>query len=292
MEAPALADVGQLSPEQALELTRTNGTVLCLDVPERVEFGIDLRSYTVGPRFRGVKMVPPGGLHLITFGSDIDQSGIFVRIRPAMTCALRWDASMETLRLVDNAEQLKRLTLSVQSMEHDAFLGPYPLNTEPQWRALSDCVSEKVLRRAGIPVGTLVMPGGIGGDDIDAEIDRARVALAAQDEQGSKPMGTANNIPASNTAANAPTTSGSASRASNVAQGVQPYFEGMARVATFVKLDPRRHPAIEARSGAALSRFHLDKVSLIPVRLRPARLSFHVICIRWKSGFSSPPSET
>ena len=37
------------------------GAVLVLvDVPERTEVGIDYNCWTVGPRFRGIKMIPPG----------------------------------------------------------------------------------------------------------------------------------------------------------------------------------------------------------------------------------------
>ncbi len=37
-----------------------------LDVPEGTEFGIDYHRWHVGPRFKGVKMIPPG-LHYFHF---------------------------------------------------------------------------------------------------------------------------------------------------------------------------------------------------------------------------------
>jgi hypothetical protein len=116
-----------LSREEALERCQHGGTVLCLDVPQGVEFGIDLRSYTVGPRFRGVKMVPPHGVHMITCGNEIEQTGVFVSLRPSETCAMSWDAPTETLKLMDDAAMREQLTHAVQRMELDAFLGPYPL---------------------------------------------------------------------------------------------------------------------------------------------------------------------
>jgi hypothetical protein len=36
------------------------GTLLCLDVPEGVQFGLDGHLWTVGPRFKGIKLIPPG----------------------------------------------------------------------------------------------------------------------------------------------------------------------------------------------------------------------------------------
>lgn len=43
---------------------RQSGACLCLDVPAHTEFGIDMRSWLVGEKFAGVKMIP-SGLHFI-----------------------------------------------------------------------------------------------------------------------------------------------------------------------------------------------------------------------------------
>lgn len=43
-----------------VEEVRRNCSILCLDVPEGTEFGIDYGSWSVGPKFKGVKLVPPG----------------------------------------------------------------------------------------------------------------------------------------------------------------------------------------------------------------------------------------
>ena len=54
-------------------------------------------------------------------------------------------------------------------MQYDNRLGPYPLKTERQWAELSEYVSEAVLRRAGVPVGTFIMPGSIETKCIQAD---------------------------------------------------------------------------------------------------------------------------
>ena len=41
-------------------------TLLVLDVPTNFVLGIDGVCWTVGPLFKGLKMVPPG-LHLVSF---------------------------------------------------------------------------------------------------------------------------------------------------------------------------------------------------------------------------------
>ena len=49
-----------MDPDLAKELFLHGATLLILDVPEGTEFGIDYNSWTVGPKFKGVKMIPPG----------------------------------------------------------------------------------------------------------------------------------------------------------------------------------------------------------------------------------------
>lgn len=56
----------ELDQETALQLFNNGGTLVFLDVPEGTEFGIDYNSWTVGSRFRGVKMIPPG-IHFVYY---------------------------------------------------------------------------------------------------------------------------------------------------------------------------------------------------------------------------------
>ena len=56
--------------------------MLCLDVPPGISFGIDYMTWTVGDRFRGVKMVPPG-VHFIYTRSVFLLRGIYTFIHRA-----------------------------------------------------------------------------------------------------------------------------------------------------------------------------------------------------------------
>ena len=40
--------------------------LIILDMPVGTEFGIDYNSWHVGPKFKGVKMIPPG-LHFVYY---------------------------------------------------------------------------------------------------------------------------------------------------------------------------------------------------------------------------------
>jgi A1 cistron-splicing factor AAR2 len=50
----------------ATDLARNYAALLVLDMPQGSEFGIDLHSWTTGPNFKGVKMIPTGP-HIIYF---------------------------------------------------------------------------------------------------------------------------------------------------------------------------------------------------------------------------------
>ncbi len=230
----AMHDERNLSRAEALELAREGGAVLCLDVPEGTEFGIDMRSYAVGPHFEGVKMVPPRGVHFVTCGNDIDRHGFFVRLGRSDVCVMRWEPATELIRPVEEADEVSRRSSAVRNMEYDRTLGPYPLSTESEWAGLSGYVSDAVLRRAGIPAGTIVGPGAL--DD-----DHALMAqLQPQPQLEPQPRW----------------------QQQDAADSVA----GMPCDASFVELDPRRRrrePGAAGTAGelvgAALSEFHIDK---------------------------------
>lgn len=135
-----------------------NSTVVCLDFPQGREFGTDLRTYAVGPLFRGMKLIPPG-LHLVIFGSELDRSGAFVRLGPGEVCVFKWDAATELPTFQVPDEERERVSAAVHRMELDAGLGPYELHTAAEWHELACHVDESVLQRAGVPCGTVVVPG-------------------------------------------------------------------------------------------------------------------------------------
>ncbi len=51
----------KLSSESQSKLLLEDGaTLVLLDFPVGSEFGIDLNAWDTGPKFKGVKMIPPG----------------------------------------------------------------------------------------------------------------------------------------------------------------------------------------------------------------------------------------
>lgn len=50
----------------ARQLFAEGAVLVLLDMPEGTEFGIDYNSWHVGPKFKGIKMIPPG-FHFIFY---------------------------------------------------------------------------------------------------------------------------------------------------------------------------------------------------------------------------------
>jgi A1 cistron-splicing factor AAR2 len=55
-----------MDQQKANELIHRCATILCLNVPPKIEFGIDNHSWIVGDKFKGVKLIPPG-VHFIFY---------------------------------------------------------------------------------------------------------------------------------------------------------------------------------------------------------------------------------
>jgi hypothetical protein len=53
--------------ELALAMVQRCASVLCLDVPEGTDVGLDTELWVVGPRFKGIKMIPPGQAHFFYY---------------------------------------------------------------------------------------------------------------------------------------------------------------------------------------------------------------------------------
>lgn len=68
----ALRDASQrdkMDNETLVRLFESGSILLFLNAPPELEFGIDYNSWQTGPRFRGVKLIPPG-LHFIYYRFD------------------------------------------------------------------------------------------------------------------------------------------------------------------------------------------------------------------------------
>ena len=156
----------------------------------------------------------PSGIHLIIFGSEIDQCCVFLFHSSADVSVFQWDPQTELLFLQTDEQLTETHVKAVRSLEHDQSLGPYPLNSHEQWCSLTSYITENVLARASIPAGTLICAGS--SDDETLVQDTSGKFNHRREEDsvdGTRP-------------------SGGASRVSTQALEAKP--------ATFVELDIRR----------------------------------------------------
>lgn len=103
-----------MDPEVAKRLHAEGATLIVLDVPEGTEFGIDYFSWNVGPRFKGVKMIPPG-LHFIYYsavnrtGQTSPRTGLFLYTSRRDIMVLKWSTATEDLmEKATNEEEIGR----------------------------------------------------------------------------------------------------------------------------------------------------------------------------------------
>lgn len=132
-------------------LTEHGCSVLCLGCPEGMLFGIDYSAWTVGPRFMGVKLVPPGLHYIYSSGSGEDvgvgRTGFFLLMEAKQVMVFRWDPLNEELTMLDDKDEESRYVDGVRGFDFDSNLGPYPLDLSAQWVELTRHASPRLVRK-------------------------------------------------------------------------------------------------------------------------------------------------
>jgi len=133
-----------MDQERAKKLFDYGATFVFLDVPEGTEFGMDCNVWTVGPKFKGVKMIPPG-LHFIHFspvsrtseGDVGHRSGFFFDFKAEEVVVRSWNREEETMRDVEDPHIPSNVETS-RKKELDPFLAPYPYENHKKWISLTN----------------------------------------------------------------------------------------------------------------------------------------------------------
>lgn len=151
--SPVRAMAGlRLEPDLARQLFLEGAAVVMLGVPEGTEFGIDYSTWTVGPKFRGVKMIPPG-VHFLhcsaarAGGRETGpRTGFFLSLQRRDLRVLRWDASSEAVELAPAGTE-EAAAFRENLRELDPFLGPYHYETLKKWVSLTSFISEAAMKK-------------------------------------------------------------------------------------------------------------------------------------------------
>lgn len=160
-----------MNQDQANTMINKSGTLLCLDVPEGTEFGIDCYSCQVGPLFQGIKLIPYG-THLIFFryvyfiflskflipssvpnphgGEGASRISFFATFSPKeQVIVKKWCPKEEDFFLESEMDQdeVERYKLGVKNFDFDKGLGPYPMHLFEEWSSLSSFITEETIKR-------------------------------------------------------------------------------------------------------------------------------------------------
>jgi len=178
-----------LTPELATQLTQAGAFILCWDVPPYTKFGIDHTVYTVGQKFKGVKMVPPGVhyIHYCPASNENDvapRAGFFVNLSAGEVMVKEWDLDTEALVDMADRDQAQRLADAVKRFEFDSNLGPYPLEKYKAWVKLSNFITPKVIERLE-PVGKVIPSVAKEFIDKKKQEDEAKIQDVTDEDMGS-----------------------------------------------------------------------------------------------------------
>lgn len=126
------------------------GTLLCLNVPSKIYFGIDYLTFETGVKFKGVRRIPSGGPHFIhTSIHNAERMGFFVWLDDGQIDIFQWDKSLQFLTNLEDSEQGQRLRIAVRNHEFDSNLGQYPNGTVSKWTKLCNHITAPLIRRLG-----------------------------------------------------------------------------------------------------------------------------------------------
>ncbi|XP_071443693.1 protein AAR2 homolog [Hetaerina americana] len=146
MATTSKVEIGQ---EVAKQMLVEGAVLIILDVPLGTEFGIDLKSWNTGEKFKGVKMIPPG-LHFVfyspvnEYGDAAPRTGFFYFFEKTECLVRKWDPNTESLsNEVLAPEVVSRYKKNLLNL--DKFLGAYPLDIWKTWKTLTGKISEKLV---------------------------------------------------------------------------------------------------------------------------------------------------
>ncbi|CAL1413417.1 unnamed protein product [Linum trigynum] len=150
-----------MDPVTALELVKHGATLLLLDVPQYTLVGVDTQIFSIGPAFKGIKMIPPG-IHFLYYSSSSRDGkefspvvGSFIDVGPSEVIVRRWELQEERLGKISE-EEAERFAGAVKRLEFDGNLGPYNLSHNGEWKRLSNYITRSIIERIE-PIGGEIM---------------------------------------------------------------------------------------------------------------------------------------
>ncbi|XP_018017620.1 protein AAR2 homolog isoform X1 [Hyalella azteca] len=142
--------------------------LVLLNVPVHTEIGIDMHSWTIGPKFKGINLIPPG-LHFINYsavskyGETAPATGFFHYFEPNDVLVKVYQPATEEFK-DESPEQTERVKINLQSLRGE--LGPYPSELWRRWVSLTQKIDRRHLESV-LPLSGMVssVPAMVPVDD-------------------------------------------------------------------------------------------------------------------------------
>lgn len=145
------------------QAARKLGSLLLLDCPKDALFGIDNQQWHTGPKFKGVKCIPPGAhfAHIALKDEDyMHKIGFFFHTREfshtkahsvaheerAMCVVRQWDPEIQTFVPLPESDE-SAYQEGVRNFDFDENLGAYPMADHPKWKQLSSLITAETIER-------------------------------------------------------------------------------------------------------------------------------------------------
>lgn len=162
-------------------------------MPAGTIVGIDHRSFIAGPNFKGVKMIPAGGVHFVatnasgrrkdeasssspSSSSHIGPTNFFFfhASEPGAVIVRRWSVEHEVLVPLNDEDEEARYAAGVRNFDFDAGLAPYDLGSLALWRSLTRFISQKTTARVAPPGSSGIVAMSVVAEAEEVERRRRR----------------------------------------------------------------------------------------------------------------------
>lgn len=153
-------ETNQFDQGTAQKLVKEGATLIIIDMPLGSEFGIDMNIFTVGHKFKGVKMIPQG-LHFIYYSAvskekiAAPRTGFFKFFKSGEVIVKRWNNINEDVDQVDDQDEIERLKGGLTDGSLDQFLGAYQFDNYNCWLGLTDFINERIFEKLNPKCGKI-----------------------------------------------------------------------------------------------------------------------------------------
>ena len=159
------------------ENRRNLGTLLLLNCPKKMQFGIDLSQWIIGEKFMGIKLIPIG-IHYISFSlseeNNAFKQGFFIEIESGKNkvknVIREWSPKYQTFISL-NEETTKNYSIGLDNLDFDKNLGNYPYEQISNWKDLTSFLNIDIINHLQKNINIILSPQLIEDKKLEENIN-------------------------------------------------------------------------------------------------------------------------